>query len=206
MRKEDYEQLLLEASDIGDVEKVRSIVREAGQHIDINCRDEFEDTPLILAASNGHLSMVQLLLDEGSEVNSTNGEGDSALISASERPGNAEVLKLLLDRGAEIDRKNKLGRTALIEASSIGDLQNVVLLLRHNPDLEVVTGEQETALTFAVVYEYLEIVKVLIAAGADVNWTDTNGWTPLTYAVHGKNEELVRLLIDAGADPDQITR
>lgn len=199
----NHERLLLEASEVGDLQKARHIVREAAPPVDLNCRDETGDTPLILAASSGNQELVQFLLNEGAEVDATNKSGDNALICASERPGNTALLKLLLDMGTGINSKNELGRTALIEAASIGDLPNVVLLLQHNPDVNIVTREEETALTFAVVYEYPDIVKVLTEAGADVNWKSKKGWwTPLTYAVYSRNVEIVGLLIDAGADPN----
>jgi len=203
MQQENHESLLLEASEAGDLEKVCHIVREAAPPVDLNCRDETGDTPLILAASSGNHELVQFLLNEGAAVDAANNSGDNALIAASERSGNTAILKLLLDRGAEINGKNELGRTALIEAASMGRLQNAVLLLQHNADLNVVTSEEETALTFAVVHEYPDIVKALIEAGADVNWKSKKGWwTPLTYAVYSRNVEIVRLLIDAGADPN----
>ncbi len=202
MSNENLKRSLLEASEAGDVQKVRGIVRETAPPLDLNCRDESGDTPLIVAARNGHDELVRFLLEEGADMDLTNRSADDALIAASERPGNIAVLELLLDAGAEINPKNELGRTALIEAASIGDQRNVVLLLQHQPDLDAVTGEEETALTFAVVNEYPDLVKVLIEASAEVNWEDTKGCTPLTYAVCSGNVEIVRLLIDAGADPN----
>jgi ankyrin repeat protein len=203
MHERACECLLLEASEGGDLLKARNAVRGAAGSLNLNCRNEAGDVPLILAARGGHIDLVQFLLDEGADVHAVNESGDTALISASESPSNTAVLKLLLERGAGIDCKNDLNRTALVEAASIGDLQNVTLLLQHNPDLNVVTREEETALTFAVVYGHLDIMKALVDAGADVNWRDTKGWSPLTYAVFGSNAEMERCLLDAGASPSE---
>lgn len=169
MSGNDYEHSLLIAAADGDLQTVQEIVQAAPELV--NCRDDFENTPLILAA---------------------------------EHPGNTAVIELLLERGARINATNQLGRTALVEAASIGDLPNVALLLSYKADLSVVTNEQETPLTFAVVNEYPSVVKALLAAGADVNWKDTNGWMPLTYAVYSRNAGIVRLLIEAGADTHAV--
>ena len=58
-----------------------------------------------------------------------------------------------------------------------------MLFLQHHADPDVVTDEEETALTFAVVNEHPEGVKALIEAGASINWKDTHGWTSHTYAI-----------------------
>jgi uncharacterized protein len=200
MPDESPERSLLEASETGAVEKARSIVEDTAHPVDLNCRNESEDTPLILAARNGHDELVRFLMEKGADLNAINQSGEDALIAASERQGNTSVLESLLDAGAVINRQNDLGRTALIEAASIGDLENVSVLLQRDPDPEVVSGEEETALTFAVVNEYPGVVQALIEAGAAVNSKDTKGWTPLTYAVHSGNPEVVRLLVNAEAD------
>lgn len=202
MPKKNHERSLLEASEAGDVRKARGILRETAHCVDLNCRNESDDTPLIVAARNGHDELVRFLMEEGADIDSTNRSGNDALIVASEHSGNVAVLELLLDAGAVIDRKNEMGRTALIEAASIGDLQNVAVLLQRHPDLDAVSREEETALTFAIVNEYPDVVKALIEAGAEVNWEDTKGWTPLTYGVYRGNVEIVHLLLDAEADPN----
>lgn len=48
----------------------------------------------------------------------------------------------------------------------------------------------------------LEIVKVLVTGGADVNLTDTNGWTALHYAANNNNISAINYLLSKKANPN----
>jgi ankyrin repeat protein len=50
----------------------------------------------------------------------------------------------------------------------------------------------------------IELVKLLLEYGADVNSKDDDGYTPLSIACKYKNTELVKLLIEHGADIDMV--
>lgn len=63
------------------------------------------------------------------------------------------------------------------------------------------------ALIEAIEYRQIEVVKDLIAAGADVNKRDEHcfyGNTPLLKAISRRDVEIVKLLIKAGADVDKV--
>lgn len=61
--------------------------------------------------------------------------------------------------------------------------------------------ELETPLHMACTRDAIEDVRVLLAAGANVNAQDEIGMTPLMRAVYSVNLEMVNLLLGAGADP-----
>lgn len=188
----DPAQAIFEATQRGDLSALRKLV-DTGMYA-LDCANEFGDTPLLVAAASGHADVVAYLLDAHVDITRVDTEGNDALITASERPGNAVVIRLLLAHGADIDRRNQLGRTPLIAAAAVGDLPNVVELLRHNPALNAESHDEETALTFAVVNEHPELVRVLVEAGADVHQVDSRGWTALTYARQAGNAEIVDIL------------
>ena len=63
-------------------------------------------------------------------------------------------------------------------------------------------GGQLTPLIFATRANDLESVKVLLAAGADVNQTSGYGWTPLLVATQNRYYKLGAYLLEHGANPN----
>ncbi len=61
-------------------------------------------------------------------------------------------------------------------------------------------NQDVTPLLVAVANQNLELVKFLLAHGADVNARDANGRTPLHFAVNRRDPDLIRVLLDAKAD------
>jgi ankyrin repeat protein len=76
----------------------------------------------------GPMDLVQLLLDQGADIDHPNKIGDTLLLDAA-WVGHYEVVKLLLDRGADIHHQNNEGDTPLLVAASRGHLDVVRILL-----------------------------------------------------------------------------
>jgi uncharacterized protein len=87
----------------------------------------------------------------------------------------------------------------LIEATLAGDVKRVRSHIQSNADLNV-TYNTNTALTYAARDGFTEIARLLIDAGAEVNWIDREGVTPLILASLKGHTEIVQLLLDHGAD------
>ena len=72
-------------------------------------------------------------------------------------------------------------------------------------DLDV-EHARSTALTTASIMGYLDIVKALLAAGADKDKVDGRGSTPLMMAASKGNLKVVQLLLKAGAKVDKASK
>lgn len=76
---------------------------------------------LVTAASDGDMTLVKELLDEGIDVNSRDWDKLTAIIAASSR-GHLTLVKFLLSQGADVNAADKDSITALMEASILGDV------------------------------------------------------------------------------------
>jgi len=102
--------------------------------------------------------------------------------------------------------------TALMRAAFSGDIELVKLLLAHGADPHIQSSDRETTLMAACGLgfingyhrqrpsaERLEVVKLLVDLGEDVNHADGYGITPLMVAANFGDINIVRYLIDKGA-------
>jgi ankyrin repeat protein len=90
-----------------------------------------------------------------------------------------KLVALFIKHGAGVDRKQKDGHpTALTQAASNGDVAILKLLLQAKPNLEVTDSTKRTALHYSVYSSQLEVVRVLVEAGANVFARDNQNHTP----------------------------
>ncbi|KPK28479.1 MAG: hypothetical protein AMJ61_02180 [Desulfobacterales bacterium SG8_35_2] len=103
----------------GDLKAVHQHIK-AGT--DLNKKDDYGSTPLIIAATFGKTEVARALIEAGADLNITNSDGSTALHSAAFLC-HTEIVKALLDNGADKNIKNNFGSTALESIS--GPFENV---------------------------------------------------------------------------------
>ena len=175
---------LIRSSMFGNREAVRRQLEQDG--IDVNAKNSEGYTALILASSNGHKEIVEMLLEKGADVNAKDKYNATALIKASSN-GHTEIVAKLLDAGADVNAKNDYGYTALIQASRNKHTEIVAMLLDNRADVNATDDDGDTALMkvincneeddrpwYQVEYDIIEIVEMLLTAGADVNVVNNN--------------------------------
>ena len=97
---------------------------------DVNERDEFQRTPLILAASRGYAKTVRVLLAHGADVNAQDEQGSTALHEVLGDNPNPDILRDLLAHGADPNRPDGEGINAL-EHARLQKRPDLADLLRH---------------------------------------------------------------------------
>ena len=156
-------------------------------------------TALVFAAEVGDAKSAAHLLAGGANVNDTAADGSSALVRAA-FAGHTTVARVLIDAGADVNASGA-GYTALHAAALRGDLATVRALLVNGagPNVQLTKGTPvrrfgsqwalptpmtgATPLLVAATYLEVEIIRVLLQAGADHRLElETGGTTPLLAA------------------------
>ncbi|KAM9778884.1 kinase D-interacting substrate of 220 kDa B isoform 1-T1 [Syngnathus typhle] len=170
---------------------------------EVDGRSDNGQTPLMLAAEQGSLEIVQELIRRGANVNLDDVDCWSALISAA-KEGHVEVAKELLENSAYIEHRDVGGWTALMWASYKGRVDVAQLLLEQgaNPNT---TGQQYSVypIIWASGRGHADVVKLLLDSGAKVNCSDKYGTTSLIWAARKGHLDCVMHLLENGADVDQ---
>jgi len=169
-------------------------------------------TPLHVAAQETNEEMVAWLLSRRANVHKRDVHGftplDRAALAADPRNDHAKrfpaVAKLLLGYGAE----------ATIHASvALADIGRIRELVRGDPGLlrREIHWSEGGLLSLAVKHGHLDVVRLLLDLGADVDERTllqeleepTPSWgAPLWYAALAGRHDIAELLLDRGADPN----
>jgi ankyrin repeat protein len=196
---EEEELPIFQAVARGDVDEVARLL-DAEPHL-LEARDESraDATPLAVAADEGHVGVVRLLLERGAKVNIAGQFGYTAL-HVGAGGGHEEVVSVLLSSGADSSIKSRDDSTALMWASWRGHVGVVKRLLQHmqGRGLNERGNQGRTAVGMTCQYGRVEALRLLLLAGADHTIGNNNGQTPRQAAEKEERTECVALLEVSG--------
>lgn len=119
------------------------------------------------------------LVAAGSDVNATLGAGETPMMAAAS-VGAVDIMDLLLQSGSDLVAVDRLGMTALFHAAIAGQDVAAKFILDREPDPSFVNRQNafgDTALRSAIPSGNVELVGMLLSAGADPNIVNSNGTT-----------------------------
>ena len=163
-------------------------------------------TPLIIAAHNGHLNSVNILLSYKAD---TEARGtlkidneiykDCTPLWAAADAGHLDVVKLLIKQNADVDGRTPSGSTPLRVAAYGGHLHVVRCLVESGADVNARNHFETTSLFPACYRGHFSVVTYLIDKGAIMDLRGKDGSTALHSAVQGGHLKIVSELLALGA-------
>lgn len=210
------------AARTGNLQAIKHYIKAGG---DVNALDKtFQLSAMSWGALHGQTKVVQLLIENGTEVDIKSGDGTTPLHSAAFL-GRADVAKLLLDNGADIKARNNDGATPIdvlsVDWETTAFICNLVGVGTGKEDIAAMkTGRNEVAKLFGIKGTFddadtspaqnlseaaftgdIATMKQALAGGADPNTRDPqSGGTLLATAALMGHTEIVALLLEHGAD------
>ena len=170
------------------------IVRELVNHIsDIDILDEDNETPLFKAVLKENSKISEVLILFGMDLNILDNHGRNALFNTVLLgDNNIDILKLMIKKKININQTDINDENILDEILYILELQlqPTKKLLQLEGNYSLITKQTQ----------YLDLAKVLIENGLEINKMDDYGVTTLSKEVEKKNYEHVEFLINCGAD------
>ena len=197
---------------------LRSVQSELDKGVNANVKNSASGAPtLLLAALNSQTEVIKLLIAEGADLDGKDKFGNTSLHYASQH-GSKGIVELLISNKANVNMKNKGGETPLdivadkdtadilrkhngtygtfIGAVTAGDLNAIMLFLNSGADVNQKIQHGWTALHETAVFGNMEVAKLLISKGANINAWD--GYeTPLD--VSDKESDYAKFLRKLGS-------
>lgn len=181
---------------------------------DVNHINKHGFSPLYYSVQSGHYDCVKELIKHGADASIITKKDNINLLHVAAAKGFAKILDILIPLlKNNINHKDCNGRTPLVYCVAIHP-ENADLCVRSltnaGADPNIVTNDGRVALHYTPSLNLLEIAKVLLNKGANVNARTSyetpidgicfDGYTPLHYAAKNGRYNFIELFLEHGAD------
>ncbi|XP_051964181.1 E3 ubiquitin-protein ligase MIB2-like [Xyrauchen texanus] len=184
-------RLVIEAAH-GSAIKVRELVQKYPDKVDIKNQGK---TALQVAAHQGHVEVVKVLLQANSSIEAKDEDGDAALHYTAF--GNqTEIARLLLSKGASVNLLNNSMCTALHIAVNKGFTDVVRVLTEHSADINLQDSYGDTPLHDAIAKDFRSIIEILtVVANIDFTQQNNRGFNLLHHAALKGNKPATEMIL-----------
>ncbi len=155
---------------------------------------KLETDQIMEAALEGKLNIVENALNKGFDINNTDANKRTVLMLAAYN-GHKEIVELLIAKGANINQRDTINRTALMFASTGPFVATVQALLQSGAQPNLTDNQENwTAAMMAAAEGQLEVLKVLVANGANLKMLDVDGESSLDFAKANGHTEVAKYI------------
>eukprot|EP00435_Cladocopium_sp_Y103_P016992 s2474_g4.t1 len=160
-------------------------------------------TPMFRAAEQGHVQIMELLLEAGAKTDEPEFARGRTPLFAAARNDHLNAVRFLAENGAAKDLKDINGSTPLWVAARNGHLDVVQFLAEAGAAKDQTANNGATPLWIAAKNGHLDIVRFLVEHGAAKDQASNFGSTPLLLAAQNGHLDIVRFLVEVGSNMNQ---
>lgn len=176
---------LMAAAEFGGSAEVMALIKRGAE---IDAVNEWGKTALMLTTNYDMADNAKVLISSGAKVNAIDRHFKMTALLYAARHGCTRIAKMLIDAGADTGSVDIDGSGALALAVRHNNPGTVKFLLerKFGPDGLMIPAEGETLLMYAAGKGMADVVKALLAGGADANKKSLCGYKAITYAATSK--------------------
>ncbi|XP_031785037.1 ankyrin-1 isoform X2 [Nasonia vitripennis] len=195
----------------GNVQTVAELLKS---DICPNIQNSVREMPLHLACRPGdkkiveladRLEILKLLWENGAQINAKAGQRKETALHIAVKFQQVEVVSFLLQSGANANARDKDERSPLhlvVFSTTVSSSEALVqLLVQRGANLHAQDLRWRTPLIEAVCSGNVDVAKLLLKAGAQIDYRNRLGLTALFYACETQIPSMTRLLLDHTANP-----
>lgn len=184
----------------GLVTQLRDLLKEIPVS-EINSRDPYGQTPLVLAVRHGHWDIINVILDDSNvDPNLSDDDGRSPLSIASQLGYSSVVEKLLSTGETDLNLPAFDGWSPLMYASRGNHTEIIKLLLADKKiHANFTSPDGQTALKLAVEMGFTDVVRLLLESGrVETNPSDSTSRDTFMTALENGDKDIIYLLLEYG--------
>ncbi|XP_059174190.1 ankyrin-1-like [Physella acuta] len=169
--------------------------------VDVNAVDFNKFSPLVIAVAVKRLDVVRLLINNGADVDLQSTSGRTPLKVAIEN-NHLAIVQELIKAGADLDLPDGQGTTPLfmcLKSKNYADKNIVAALIKGGCNVNLTNKQGATPLMMAAAMGEIEIAKLFLEAGANINKLDASGKNALHMT---SGIKMALFLINHGATSD----
>jgi ankyrin repeat protein len=191
---------LMIAMERGQFEMAKLLIEQGA---DLNHTNQLGSTPFILACQKAKPEFIEWILQtQGGFKGNEGGDALCFFLNNQFKNQNFKIARFLIDHQVGAEADPSLFPLLAFAVENSADIDLIEKLL-HYPGMNInqVADSEGSALHIGVASENIEVVKLLIEGGADINQKDSDKVTPLHYCFSSKEKavELAEILLEAGA-------
>ena len=175
--------------------------------VDLNTQNNKGHTPFAIACGNKFKYLTNQWLDKGLvDINFQDYTGKTILYWMC-LSNNADMAEYLLSKGADHTITEKQGFYPIHGATHNGFIEVIKVLLKHGIDINTQSKDSTTPLYYSLGYAgqktNINLVKFLLAEGANPNIEHKNGHYPIHAAINSKDIDVLQLFIKNNEDANK---